>query len=313
MALLVLIDGMDPDPFVRELRRLTPDRDIRTWPQTGDKTGIRHALVWRPPRGELATYPNLQTIVSLGAGVDHLMADPDLPHVPVVRFVDPDLTLRMREYVVLHALLHQRRMLDYAGLQRAARWQELEQPAADEIRVGVMGLGVLGADCARMLARLGFKVAGWSRSPRSVDGVRCHSGAAERDGFLARTDILVCLLPLTNETRGLLDRALFARLARNGPLPGPVLINAGRGGLQVETDILDALDTGALWACSLDVFEEEPLPASSPLWHHPRVVITPHTASVSDPRAVARYALGQIACQEAGKPLTNLVDLTRGY
>lgn len=313
MALLVITSGLDAEPFARALKDASPERDIRVWPQTGDKADICYALAWKPPAYELETYPNLETIFSIGAGVDHLMRDPALPDVPIVRFVDSDLTLRMREYVVLHTLLHHRRMLDYAHMQRQRKWKPLDEPAADALRIGIMGLGVLGSDCARALTGIGYRVAGWSRGPHTLEGVTCFVGADDLEAFLARTDILVCLLPLTADTRGLLNRDLFARLARDGPLPGPVLINAGRGGLQVEVDIVTALETGDLWACSLDVFEAEPLPASSPLWTHPRVAITPHTASVSSPRAVSRYVAAQIAAHEAGKPLLNLVDIRRGY
>ena len=234
--------------------------------------------------------------------------------MPLVRFVDPNLTMRMREYICLHVLTHQRRMLDYAELQRQATWQELwPQPVASDIRIGVMGLGVLGRDAAYHLACLGFDVAGWSRSEKSIEGIQCYHGADGLDEFLARTDILVSLLPLTPGTKGILNASLFAKLARDGQLPGPVLINAGRGGLQVEADIIVALDKGDLWAASLDVFEEEPLPPSSPLWKNPRVIVTPHNASISDNRAVARYVLEQIARHERGQPLDNIVDKGQGY
>lgn len=313
MTLLVLSRGIAPEPFADCLRRLAPERAVRVWPDIGEAGEVRYALAWKPPTGALAKLPNLAAIFSIGAGVDHLFDDPGLPPVPIVRFVDPNLTLRMREYVVLHVLLHQRRMPEYGELQRRAAWQALAQPAADEVRVGVMGLGVLGADAACALAGLGFKVAGWSRTAKALPGVACYAGAEGLEAFLGRSDILVCLLPLTAHTQGLLDRDLFAKLARDGALPGPVLINAGRGGLHVESDIIAALADGTLWACSLDVFEEEPLPASSPLWRHPRVVVTPHTASVSDPRAVCRYVLAQIARLERGEALDNIVDPSRGY
>lgn len=313
MALLVLSRGIDPAPFVDHLRRLAPGRDIRVWPDTGDDAAIEYALVWRPPAGELATFSGLKAVFSIGAGVDHLIGDAALPDAPIVRFVDPSLTLRMREYVLLHVLLHQRRMLDYADLQRERVWREIDQPAADAVRVGVMGLGVLGTACARALSEIGFQVAGWSRTEKTIDGVACHAGGDGLRAFLARTDILVCLLPLTPDTKGILSASLFARLARDGVLPGPVLINAGRGGLQVEADILAALDSGVLSGCSLDVFEQEPLPSRSPLWRHPRVVITPHTASVSDPGAVCRHVLAQIARAEAGDAYENVVDRGLGY
>jgi glyoxylate/hydroxypyruvate reductase A len=176
-----------------------------------------------------------------------------------------------------------------------------------------MGLGVLGSDAARKLKMMGFNVAGWSRSPRTLDGIQCFAGEAELEGFLARTDILVCLLPLTPGTRGLIDRKLIRSLAKDGPLGGPVIINAGRGEHQVERDIVAALDAGELFAATLDVFETEPLPPESRLWRHPRVTVTPHIAAESDPETTCRNILAQIARFERGLPLENLVDRKRGY
>jgi glyoxylate/hydroxypyruvate reductase len=179
-----------------------------------------------------------------------------------------------------------------------------------------MGLGVMGQAAARALAVFGYKLNGWSRSPRVLAGIACYAGREQLDAFLHGTDILVCLLPLTPDTSGILNRRLFANLSqgdRSPHLPGPALINAGRGGLQVETDILAALDEGMLYAASLDVFREEPLPATSPLWSHPRVLVTPHVASETDPDAIARYTLRQIANYERGQPLENAVARERGY
>jgi glyoxylate/hydroxypyruvate reductase A len=313
MAILIVCRGMDPKPYERTLAKLAPDLDMRCWPNHGSKTDIRYVLAWNPPPGELKTYPNLEVIFSSGAGVEHILRDPDLPSLPIVRLVEPNLTMRMTEYVVLQVLLHHRQVLDYQDHQRRSHWQELAQPGADEMRVGIMGLGVLGMDAAQKLAALGFQVAGWSRTPKDVAGIAHYAGAEGLDAFLARSDILVTLLPLTTNTQGILNRSLFSKLAKDGPLPGPVLINAGRGGLQIEPDILAALDDGDLWAASLDVFDPEPLPETSPLWRHPRVVITPHSASISDERAVIRHVLRQIAAHEAGEELQHLVDRTRGY
>ncbi len=314
MALLILFRHLKPDRYKRELAALEGGLDIRVWPDCGDLEDIRHALVWKPEPGVLASLPNLQVIFSIGAGVDNVLSDTRLPDLPLVRFVDPNLTMRMSEYVCLQVLTHQRRMLDYRELQQERQWKELwPQPGANEVRVGVLGLGVLGRDACEKLAALGFQVAGWSRSQKDIPGIECFSGNDGLDRFLARTDILVSLLPHTPETEGMLNAGLFARLAQDGPLPGPVLVNAGRGRLQVEADIVSALGNGDLWAASLDVFEEEPLPSSSPLWTHPRVIVTPHNASISDIRAVCTYVLEQIAAHDRGEPLQNVVDLGRGY
>ena len=189
----------------------------------------------------------------------------------------------------------------------------MPQPSAEQTRVGVMGLGVLGRNAAEKLRLLGFDVAGWSRSKKHIDGIECFAGEGGLKPFLARTDILICMLPHTPETQGLLNAELFSGLARDGQLPGPVLINAGRGKLQVEADILGALEAGDLWAASLDVFEEEPLPAASPLWAHPRVIVTPHNASVTYSRALCSYVLEQVARHERGEALENVVDVKQGY
>jgi glyoxylate/hydroxypyruvate reductase A len=313
MAILLALAGWEPDAWLARFRALGQGRDVRLLPEVGDPAAIRYACVWKPPAGLLASLPNLQAIFSLGAGVDHLTSDPALPNVPIVRIVDPDLTARMTEYVVLHVLLHHRRFKFYDAHQRERTWREEADPAASEVRVGIMGLGVLGRAAAAALKPLGFQLSGWSRTQKIVAGVTVFSGESELNAFLAQTDILVSLLPLTADTRGFLNYGLFRGLARDGALGGPALINAGRGGSQVEVDILRALDDGTLTGASLDVFEQEPLPAASPLWTHPKIFVTPHNAAQSEPRALTKYVLAQIERFERGLPLENVVDRKRGY
>jgi glyoxylate/hydroxypyruvate reductase len=222
----------------------------------------------------------------------------------------------MVEYIALNVLYHHRRMSEFQELQARKVWKYLPEPAAYEVRVGIMGLGVLGAAAAKALQVFGYQVRGWSRAAKSLDGVACYAGTGALDAFLADTDILAVLLPLTPDTRGILNRKLIAKLSRQGRdarLPGPVLINAGRGGLQIDAEILAALEAGELYAASLDVFESEPLPHSSPLWSHPRVVITPHNAAESAPAAIVRYTLRQMRAQQSGAPLEHIVDRARGY
>jgi glyoxylate/hydroxypyruvate reductase A len=315
MALLIASSSR-AGQFAAEIRALDPGLDVRIAPDVGRAEDVDTALVWQPPPGLLGTLPNLGLIVSVGAGVDALLEDITLPDVPLVRFVDPDLTGRMAAYIALHVLYHHRRMTEFRGLQTGKVWRYLPEPAAHEVRVGLMGLGVLGTAAAGALRPLGYRLSGWSRTPKAVDGVATFTGTDGLDAFLAGTDILAVLLPLTRQTRGLLRRALFAGLSRSGRsplLPGPVLINAGRGGVQVDADILAALDAGELYAASLDVFESEPLPQASRLWSHPRVVVTPHNAAESNPAAIARYALAQRRACLAGEALPNLVDRARGY
>ena len=295
-------------PFASE-----PHRPLAIWPDVPDREAIHYVLAWRPPAEAFANLPNLKAVFSLGAGVDHVVGNEALPDVPIVRVVDPDLTTRMTEWVTLQVLLHHRQHLAYARQQAAHQWRELRQPVANDVRVGIMGLGELGRDAAEVLARLGFQVAGWSRSAKDIPGIETFHGDEGLTAFLGRTDILVVLVPLTPETRGILNASVFDRLAKDGALGGAVLINGGRGGLQVADDILAALDDGRLVGASLDVFEPEPLPAESPFWSHPRVVLTPHVAASSEASVLADGIHQQILDFEAGKPLVNLVDVARGY
>lgn len=279
---------------------------------------VRFAAVWKPPHGLLATLPRLEVMFNLGAGVDALLADLSLPAVPLVRVINADLAQRMTEYVTLHVLLHHRRLPTLIHAQSLCQWAPKTQWAASAVRVGILGFGALGQDAGEVLVRLGFKVAGFTRSPkydasRPPDGIEMFAGAARLPAFLARTDILVVLTPLTSETRGMLDRRLFSQLARDGVLGAPVLINAGRGGLQVEADILACLDDGTLGAASLDVFEREPLPVDSPLWTHPNVIVTPHNAADSDPASIALDIAGQIIDYERGGKLQHTVQRELGY
>jgi glyoxylate/hydroxypyruvate reductase A len=314
LSILLAVTEWDPAPWLARFTALAPGRTVVTPETLADPASIRYALSWRHRPGALADLPNLQAIFSLGAGVDHVLADPRLPDVPIVRVVDPDLTARMSEWVVMQVLLHHRQFRRYDRQQAGKIWAEDEtQPAAAEVRVGILGLGELGLDAARKLQALGFDVAGWSRSRKSAPGLESFHGRQGLDALLARTDMLVCLLPLTPDTRGLLNASLFAELARDGRLGGPFLLNAGRGGLQVEADIVSALDAGVLKGASLDVFETEPLPAVSPLWAHPNVFISPHNAAVSAPGSIARYIAEQIFAFERGEPLRNVVDRGRGY
>jgi len=315
MALLI-IGSQRTDQFAAATREQAPEIDLRVWPETGRLEDIRYALAWGPPMGVLKTLPNLQLIVSVGAGVDHLFKDPELPRVPIVRYVDQDLTGRMAEYVTLHVLWHQRRMCEFIELQQRSEWKYLPEPAAHEVRVGIMGLGVMGEAAAKPLAALGFKLRGWSRTPKQIAGMTCFAGRGQLPAFLADVDILVCVLPLTPDTRGIIDRKLIGGLSKSGRhprLPGPALINAGRGPLQVEADILASLEAGELYAASLDVFETEPLPQTSALWRHPRVVITPHNAAESETSAIVRYMLRQVRAHGNGQAVENLVDPARGY
>jgi glyoxylate/hydroxypyruvate reductase A len=317
-ALALLITGgtenWAPQRWRERFTRVCPDRAVALIPDDPiDPPLVNYAAVWKPKPGALRLFPNLKVIFNLGAGVDAVVADETLPDVPLVRVAVDDLTKRMTEYVVMHVRMHHRRQGYYGETQRERIWAPKLQWAASALRVGIMGMGVLGRDAAEVLARLGFDVAGWSSTPKAVPGVECFAGEAQLGAFLKRTDVLVCLLPLTPQTRGILNRKTFARLARDGKLGGPVIINAGRGGLQVEDDILAALDDSTLVGATLDVFGTEPLPADSPFWSHPKVTLSPHNAADTDPDAISLYVADQIARFERGEALGNVVDRKVGY
>ncbi len=313
-TLLLAITGMDSAVYERQFSALDANLDIQVWPdRVGDATDIGYACAWNPPAGLLAGLPRLRAIFSLGAGVDHLLGDPALPQVPIVRVAHPDLTMRLVEYVVLHVLICHRRQRLYDAQQRERVWRPQDQPAASEVNVGVMGLGTIGRAAAQALAGLGFKVAGWSRTPKAIAGIATFDGGRGFDGFLAQSEILVCLLPATPETEGILNLSLLRKLNRNGAAGGAHLINAGRGRLQIDADILAALDEGSLASATLDVFQEEPLPAGSRLWTHPNVTVTPHNAGDISPRIFAELVIAQIDRHERGLAMANIVDRSRGY
>jgi len=311
----ILVAGSMRSPAWRtRLAAELPGRAVHILGEDFDKASIRYAATWWHPKGCLSDLPNLAVIFSLGAGVDHVFADPNLPDVPVARIVDPDLTRRMTEWVVMHVLLHHRQLRRYERQQRQSLWEDdASQPAAKDVRVGIMGMGELGSDAAGKLAGLGFPVAGWSATRKELYGIASFAGEAERDAFLGRTDILVVLLPHTPATHGIINAGLLAKLARGGRLGGPFLVNAGRGGLQVEADILAALEAGVLKGASLDVFETEPLPAASPLWSHPAVYVSPHNSAISDPDTISATIARQIERIEAGGELQHVVGRSRGY
>ena len=291
------------------LTELMPEHEFRFWPEIGDPAEIEYAMVWQPPPGMLASLANLKLICGLGAGIDHLLRDPDLPrHVPIMRLVDPYMTDAMSEYVVLSVLRLHRQDLDYLGQQRAESWEERDQKNACERPVGILGFGTLGQDAGRKLKTLGFPVAGWSRSAKEVAGFATYAGRQGLDAMLAVSEILVCLLPLTVATEGILNTGLFARLPK-----GAGLVNAGRGGHLIEADLIPALDSGQLSGAVLDVFREEPLPKGHPFWRHPRIIVTPHIAAETHPPTAARIIGGAIRRFAAGLPVDNIVDLAQGY
>lgn len=312
-AILLAATGWDNALWSR-LFSESSGRKVFILPDGRDDESVHYAIVWKQPPGSLKNLKNLKVIFSLGAGVDHVFRDPQVPDVPIVRVVSDDLTNRMSEFVVWQVLDHHRMGRKYRQQQHEKIWfEDRSQLAAKDLTIGVMGLGVLGGDAARKLKLMGFNVTGWSRSPHSLDGIDTFHGEAGLVPFLRQIDMLVCLLPLTPDTAGILNAKLIGQMTKHGPLGAPVIINAGRGGLQNEADILAALDGGQLSAVSLDVFQTEPLAQDSPFWAHPNVTITPHAAAASDPYALVQPIVDQMEAFDRGEPLRNVVDRKHQY
>ncbi|WDR00658.1 glyoxylate/hydroxypyruvate reductase A [Devosia sp. J2-20] len=311
--LLLHLSDVDEASWAEALRAALGDYPVVRRGEDYDPADVRYIFVWKPEPEAFDGLTGLRAILSLGAGVDALLKHPALPDAPIVRFVDEDLSQRMSDYVVAHVTMHHRLYTRFQADQKAKRWSQLYPPAASETTVGIMGMGVLGQDAASRLKPLGFDLRSWSRTSKDMTGVEGFAGAEQFDAFLAGTDILVNLLPLTPETTGILNTQTFAKLRRDRLAGGPVIVNAARGGHQRESDIVAALRDGTLGAASLDVFETEPLPASSPLWDIENCYITPHIAAISNEATGVRYFTNIIKRHEAGEALVNVVDRRRGY
>lgn len=308
-AILFSSKADDPVAWTTALIRRLPGAEIRVWPEVGDVHDIDVAVVWRYLPGDLKRYPRLKLICSLGAGVDHIMADPELPpDVPVARIVDPHLTSGMVEYAVWATLHHHRQMPEYSTFQRESRWRKLPPPDTGARRVGVLGLGRIGGSIADALAALGFPVSGWTRTARPAVRHRLFHGENRLPAFLAQSDILICVLPLTPATRGIINARTLALMPR-----GAFVINIARGGHVVDADLLAALDQGHVAGATLDVFEPEPLPADHPYWRHPKVTVTPHIAALTNPETAADQIAENIRRVRTGRPPLNLVDRRAGY
>lgn len=308
-VLLYACPTVPPDPWVMEFGRAMPEVEIRIWPEIGEASDITHAFVWHPPAGLFPQLRALRMVFSLGAGVDRLLRHDDLPaEIPLIRMVDPALDADMTIFVTMQVLRYHRRMPEIERNQRARIWQEIDAPVAADRGIGILGHGQLGALAADRLKGFGFDVSVWSRSPRVAPGLRCFAGREQLPAFLARSEILVCLLPLTPETLGILNAETFAQLP-----PGACLINVGRGGHLVEADLLRALESGQIAEATLDVFSEEPLSAGHPFWDHPRITVTPHIAALTQPRTAVAMIAENIRRTKDGQAPLHQVDRSRGY
>ena len=289
--------------------RSLPQIELVAYQPGQDLAGIQYLLMWRPVPGLAAGMPDLKAIFCFGAGVDRLLASSDIPvQIPIVRMVEPGLTRGMSEYVLWQTLRHHRRIWELEEAEAEGRWAPHWYPAAWERPVGILGLGELGVAAAEKLIEFGFPVRGWSRQRKQHAGIESFAGPEELPAFLKDLEILICLLPLTEATRGILNAGLFSKLK-----PGASLINVGRGPHLVEADLLEALASGQLLAASLDVFAKEPLPAEHPFWRHPRIFMTPHNASDTDPAGGLGEIARQIGRSLAGQPLEHVADRARGY
>lgn len=298
------------DPrWIEEFQRLMPELALRRFPALGDRAEIDYAFAWAPEPGLLGSLPNLKVIFSLAAGVDHILRDPELPvGVPIIRMSDPYQSAMMAEYAVM-AVLYRHRFLDRALADQAAEtWHHQPVLYTPDTTVGVLGLGSIGLEIAARLSQLGFAVRGWSRTPKTVPGMACEHGPEGLARMLPHCHYVICVLPLTPETSGIIDRRFLASLRR-----GAHLVNLGRGGHVVEADLLEALDEGRLAGAFLDVFASEPLPKGHPFWRHPKIVVTPHMAGELLPRTAARSVIEGIRRHQAGLPLAHIYDPARGY
>jgi glyoxylate/hydroxypyruvate reductase len=307
MTRIALVSEIDLTFLEAPLRRALPDAVLVTWPdQAAEQAEV--AVCWQPPPGALGTMPKLRLIHSIAAGVDNILSDPALPPLPLCRIVDPMLARAMAEFV-LWGTLYFHRQFDFVIRDgREGRWHRYEQHAAADIRVGILGLGAIGIAAAELLASAGYRVTGWSRTPKQVAGVAVHAGDDALDAFLSDTDILVCLLPLTPSTIGILDAERLGRLPK-----GAALILCSRGDHLVVDDLVTHVRAGHLRGAILDVFDKEPLPPDHPLWREPGILVTPHMGGTAKPRVIADQVVENIRRLHAGEALCNRVDPARGY
>jgi len=310
-CIALLSETIDMRYLATAFDEASPGIDLRIGADLGRLEDIEAAVCWYPPRGLLAQLPRLKMVQSLAAGIDHLVADPALPrHLPLCRVVDPTMAAGMNAYVAWAVVQQQRHMQPYVARSSTAQWKEEPIVTPRRHRVGIAGVGTLGAACAQALATIGYQVRGWSRSAKAdlPPGVTGFHGSGQLDEFLSGCDTLVCMLPLTEQTRGFLNAALFAKLPR-----GAHLINVGRGDHLVEADLLAALDSGQLSAATLDAFSQEPLPPEHPFWGDERILVTPHIATRTDRGVIAQQTLANFAALQQGLRPIHQVDLDRGY
>ncbi len=309
MEILFHAPNSNPEAWQTALSKAIPGAKVRIWHE-GDLEPADYAVVWKPPSAMLAPQRGLKAIFNIGAGVDGILELGDaLPKdVPIVRLDDAGMGVQMAEYVAHAVLRYLRRFDEYDVQQRARQWRFLKPHAKAEFTVGILGLGLLGQRVAASLAELEFPLCGWSRTPKNVPGITCHHGKDGLDAFLQQSRVLVCVLPLTPDTTGILNRDTLSKLPR-----GAYLVNVARGAHVNEADLLELVQDGHIAAATLDVFAEEPLPPAHPFWQEPRITLTPHIAAMTLRDESAQQIAGKIAALESGAQVAGIVDRTRGY
>ncbi|MGB5661727.1 2-hydroxyacid dehydrogenase [Eudoraea sp.] len=309
MAIVIIRQDNKIDSWKKALKANAPDIPIYSYLEEHPKEEITLACVWKQPVDSLTQYPNLKCIASLGAGVDFIFKDQSVPeNIPITRVVDPVLASDMSEFVLALILNYFKNLNNYRTDQMKKVWYPQEYKRISDVTVGIMGMGALGEKLAEDLIKNRFEVIGWATSPKNIPGVEVYNGDKEKNTFLSRSNILVCLLPLTRQTTGILNNKLFKELPKQS-----YVINVARGGHLVDEDLLEYINNGHLAGAGLDVFHEEPLSVEHPFWTHPKIHITPHVASVSDIESVIPQLLENYGRLKEGLPLNNAVNREKGY
>jgi glyoxylate/hydroxypyruvate reductase len=309
MAIVIVSDFANPTPWIEALQKADPEVEVLMLEQVKDRSQVEFALAWNHPPGIFREFPNLKTISSMGAGVDHLLKDPDIPaQINIVRIIDPQLSQDMFEFALAVIMSRVKNLVHFRENQQQKVWKKKRYLRMDQVRIGVMGTGVIGHHVASNLHRVGFSVSGWSRSEGHPTAYKKYFGEEQLENFLQNTDILICLLPLTSSTKGIINKKQLGMLPQ-----GAWVVNLGRGGHVNEQDLIEMLNSGHLDGANLDVFNEEPLPPDHPLWANPKIYITPHIASLTDPESVAPQIMENYRRTLQNEPLMNLVDRKKGY
>jgi glyoxylate/hydroxypyruvate reductase len=309
MSIVIITEGKDVSQWMKALKESRPDLDVHVHPEVKNKDEIEFALTWRHPVGAFTEYPNLKCIASMGAGVDHILRDPNLPENAVItKLEDENLTSDMGAFVVAVVMNHVRGLSAYKMQEAKQNWNKQPYLTIDNTTIGIMGMGVLGRYAAEQLHKLGFQVNGWARSEKNITNIHVYVGERGLNSFLSKSDILICLLPLTEDTEDILNKEVLEKLPKNA-----FVINVARGQHLVEQDLIEMIDNGHLTGASLDVFREEPLPADHPFWDHPKINITPHIASVTDPASAVSQILDNYDRLKKNEPLKNIVSTELGY